>query len=120
LKALLLASEAKNDNEDILAATKAIVFLGTPHRGSKIADTAKTVGDFANVLLRVTQAATFVGTIRSDLVNALSADSNKLEALARSFHNEFDHLGIVTFYERMITSPLKTVVSPLARRVLIS
>jgi hypothetical protein len=110
LKALLIANEQNSRYEDILAATTAIVFLGTPHRGSKIADTARTVGDLANTFLRVTQVAAFTGAIRSDLVGALSLNSDKLQALAKSFHDQLDYLRIVTFYEQMITPPLKSVV----------
>lgn len=110
-KALILANEQKNHFKDILSATTAIVFLGTPHRGSKVADTGKAVGDLANALLRITRVTNLTGPIRSDLVSALSAGSDALQALAKSFHDQLDYLSIVTFYERRITSPLTGLVS---------
>ncbi|KAF1841306.1 uncharacterized protein K460DRAFT_419391 [Cucurbitaria berberidis CBS 394.84] len=109
-QALLLAKEPKSQYGDILAATTAVIFLGTPHRGSRIADTGKAVGDFANALLRVAQVTSLTGAIRSDLVSALSADSDSLQALATSFHDQLDHLDIVTFYERKIAFPLSSLV----------
>jgi hypothetical protein len=94
-----------------LSATAAVVFLGTPHKGSKIADTAKLVGNIANVLLRITRITAIAGTIRSDLVSALSAGTGKLEALSASFQEQLDYLPIVSFYERLWTRPLQSLVS---------
>lgn len=109
-KALVLANKHKQHYEDILAATAAIVFFGTPHRGAKIAETGIALGDLANALLRISKVTPLTGTIRSDLMNTLKADCHKLQALSKSFHDQLDYLGIVTFYERNLTKPLSTLV----------
>lgn len=109
-QALLLANAPKSHYQDILSATAAVVFLGTPHQGSKIADTGKAVGNIANAFLRITQITSVTGSIRGDLVSTLSAGSGKLQALALSFQQQLDYLSIVTFYEQQFTFPLQSLV----------
>ncbi|KAF2738595.1 hypothetical protein EJ04DRAFT_541275 [Polyplosphaeria fusca] len=109
-QALLLANEPRNQFKDVLSATAAIVFLGTPHRGSKIAEAGKLVGSVANAVLRITQIANVTGSIRSDLISALRADSGNLQSLTESFHDQLDYLKIATFYERQPTPPLQKLV----------
>jgi hypothetical protein len=99
LEALVLAHEDNHRYADILYATSAIVFFGTPHRGSKGADIGKVVGRVVNTCLRASQTARLAGTIRDDLLVTLGSNSQALSDLAVSSRNRLRDLGIVTFYE---------------------
>ncbi|KAF1922717.1 ankyrin [Didymella exigua CBS 183.55] len=98
-QALVLAHEDDHRYADILYATSAIVFFGTPHRGSKGADIGKMVGRVVNMCLRASQTAGLAGTIRNDLLTTLGSNSQALSDLAVSSRNRLRDLGIVTFHE---------------------
>jgi hypothetical protein len=114
LQALVLAHEDNVRYGNILTATTAIVFLGTPHRGaSGTTDIGKMVGGVINACLRISKSAGMTGTTRTDLLNTLSADSDALKDLATSFRNRLQSLEVVTFYETEITPPLAQLVRTL-------
>ncbi|KAH9877542.1 hypothetical protein IAQ61_002909 [Plenodomus lingam] len=98
-QALVLAHEDDRLYSDILSATSAIVFFGTPHRGSKGADVGKIVGRVVNMCLRASQTAGIAGTIRDDLLTTLGSNSQALSDLAVSSRNRLRDLDIVTFHE---------------------
>src|SRR5436190_19970379 len=60
----------------ILDCTRAIAFLGTPHRGSDLASWATIAGNMINLLKR-----TNIG-----ILNALKPDSEVLEIITQEFH----------------------------------
>ncbi|KAF2279455.1 uncharacterized protein EI97DRAFT_492076 [Westerdykella ornata] len=98
-QALVLAHEDDRLHGDILSATSAVIFFGTPHRGSKKADIAKIVGSVVNVCLRASQTAGIARSIRDDLLTTLGSNSQALSDLAISSRNRLRNLEIVSFYE---------------------
>ncbi|KAK6075641.1 ankyrin repeat protein [Seiridium cupressi] len=87
---------------DTLGAVKGIVFLGTPHRGSELADIGKVVGQIINTFLP--------NTTRTDLFTHLVKDSEALQDLASAFRHRLQGLEIATFYEVGPTPPLSSLV----------
>ncbi|OQU97568.1 Ankyrin repeat-containing protein [Cladophialophora immunda] len=53
---------------DVLRATRLIVFMGTPHRGSQIAATLAPLATFTNFWLDISYASAFAGSMRTDLI----------------------------------------------------
>ena len=89
--------------QDILKSTLGIVFMGTPHRGSTIADWTRMFASIVDSVL--------IGTrMRSDLLKDLRTNSRALQEITSSFKYRTSGLQIVTFYEQEITTPLKKLV----------
>ena len=95
-KALILAHERSDDihYKDILDNTKAIAFLGVPHRGS---DSAWWANFAANAL----KAASIGMTTNTALVDDLKRGSTTLMNISRQFVSRGKHLTIYTFYETL-------------------
>jgi hypothetical protein len=114
-KALVLAHEDDHRYGDILSATSAIIFFGTPHRGSKGADIGKLVGRVVNMFLRTSQTAGIAGTIRDDLLTTLGSNSEALNDLAIASRNRLGNLGIVSFHETETMPGLSELVRLLGK-----
>ncbi|RPA89570.1 hypothetical protein L873DRAFT_1754902 [Choiromyces venosus 120613-1] len=102
-RSLVLAHE-QPVYENILKSTRGIVFMGTPHRGS-------TIADWTTMLVSIVDSMLVVGTsMRSDLLKNLQTNSDALQQITNSFISRTSGLQIVTFYEQEITTPLKSLV----------
>lgn len=95
-KALILAHERSSDPifKDVLMNTKAIAFLGVPHRGSDSAWWAH----FAAYALK---GASIGLTTNNALVADLRKDSSALSTISKQFIDRGRDLHIYTFYERL-------------------
>ena len=80
--------------EHIWSQTKALIFLGTPHRGSDSANLAVIVGRIVNV------AGAGVDT---RILKTLQPRSEELETLSNEFKDVARHIMIRTYYERKET-----------------
>lgn len=98
-QALVLAHEDDHLYGNILRATSAIVFFGTPHRGSNGADIGKTIGRVVNLCLRASQMTGIAGSVRNDLLTVLGSHSQALGDLAISSRNRLRNMEVVTFCE---------------------
>lgn len=97
---MILAHE--NDYfSDVLRATRMIVFMGTPHRGSQIAMALGPLASFANFWLDISFTSLFVGSMRTDLIQLLSRDSAKLDEINESFKQRAKGMTIISCYERV-------------------
>ena len=76
LQALTVANNAEQHERRILECTKAIAFLGTPHRGSDLASWATIVGNMVKVLK----------SANTDILEVLKPGSEVLENLTQDFH----------------------------------
>ena len=76
LWALTVANSAEQHERRVLECTKAIAFLGTPHRGSDLASWATIAG---NMIKLVTRADT-------NILEVLKPSSEVLENLTQDFH----------------------------------
>ena len=86
--------------------TLGIVFFGTPHRGSEMANYGKTLANVATGVMHKP---------RSKLLNALQSNSDTLMRLTSTFKFRAPDMEIMTFYETkpmsMFSSLVSTIVS---------
>ena len=85
-QALVLASN-RSDCEDIRSSTTGVVFLGTPHEGTTIA-----------------QWASFLAIVKgndSKLLEQLQPNAEMLYDLSHDFASGYQHLKTVSFYEKL-------------------
>jgi hypothetical protein len=113
LEALVLAHEDDRRYNRIISATSAIVFFGTPHRGSNGADIGTAVARVVNMSLRASQTARVTGSVRDDLLKTLQSNPQALSDLAVSSRNRLRSLEIVTFHETEVIPGLSELVSSL-------
>lgn len=99
-EALILAKQ-QDDLKNLWSRTKAVVFMGTPHRGSAYASYGKTVAQIANIALRVSLADRFTGRARADLIASLTHENDDLLRISEEFFNILKGSTIRTigFYE---------------------
>ena len=101
LKALLQA-RLESRYETIMKNTIGILFFGTPHRGTDMANYGKVLTNIANsVMNRPT----------SQLVEALTTNSASLSRLTSDFKHQMPMFKIVSFYEMKPSRPLSSLVS---------
>jgi hypothetical protein len=89
----VLASSQPDHYGDVLKNIRGVVFMGTPHRGSR------TAGPTLH-LSRIINAPFFGGAIRSDLLKALRVSSKNLEEISYLSVPLLGDLSIVSFYEQ--------------------
>ncbi|EMD85651.1 hypothetical protein COCC4DRAFT_181892 [Bipolaris maydis ATCC 48331] len=117
-QALVMAHEDDRLHGNILSAVSAIVFFGTPHRGSRGADVRKAIARVINMCMRVPGITGIVGSIRDDLLTTLESNSRALNDLAVSSRNRLRDLEIVTFYETQTIPGLSELVVPQTSAIL--
>lgn len=93
-KALILAHENLSNTyyKDVVDNTKAIIFLGVPHKGSNSAW-------WANFAANALKAASIGRTTNTAFVAALRKNSNTLINISKQFVHRAKDLKIYTFYE---------------------
>ncbi|KAI9772504.1 MAG: hypothetical protein M1840_000709 [Geoglossum simile] len=74
--ALTIAANSEQHQKHILDYTRAIAFLGTPHRGSELANWATIAGNMINVLKRT----------NIHILKTLKPESEVLEIITQEFH----------------------------------
>ncbi|SRR6266511_3045503 len=106
--AIIIAKIEDDLYSGILGATRAILFFGTPHRGSVTADLPQVMANVANLSLAGTGRR-----FRSDLLDDLKADSRILNDISNSFRTLSPRFKIISFYETESTGPLRKLVRSL-------
>ncbi|KAJ3568871.1 hypothetical protein NPX13_g6271 [Xylaria arbuscula] len=104
-QALIFAHSDADRYGSLMRCVIGLVFLGTPHRGSEVADLGRTVGTIINMCSKVASAGLRPGVIRSDLLKHLNYDAKVLEDLALEARNRMDNMMVVSFYENEPTPP---------------
>jgi hypothetical protein len=104
LKAVVLGHEQDHRYSSIVRSTIGIVFLGTPHAGSKLASWTA----FSRDLIEISPLGPSI--IRKDLLKDLETNSRTLQLISDSFQHRAMVLKIASFYEREFTLPLKHLV----------
>jgi hypothetical protein len=92
-QALITASSQLDHYGGILKSVRGAVFMGTPHRGSRTAGTAK-------LLSKIINTVSFGTAIRSDLLGVLKVSSKSLEDISLQSISLLKELRIVSFYEQ--------------------
>lgn len=101
---LIIAHEREGLYNDIKLSAKGVVFFGTPHCGSDIANATKVIRD----IFSLCTAKTF----RADLLKSLESNSADLIEIAAQFVERAVPLKILTVYEgRRLGSGVGMVVS---------
>jgi hypothetical protein len=95
----------------LLKSIAGVVFLGTPQRGSDVANTGAIVGRVINACAMAASAGLQNRVVRRDLLDHLSFDSKALEDLSLSVRNRLRDMHVVSFYETKPLSPLNCLVS---------
>ena len=108
LQALIIALIDSEMYNNIRTSVTAILFLGTPHRGSEETGFPLVLTNIANVALVGTSR--FVGSMRSDLIKSLEKDSKILKDISTNFRNQTRDIMIASFVEQKLTPPAKTRV----------
>ncbi|KAK2778956.1 ankyrin repeat protein [Colletotrichum kahawae] len=109
-QALVFAHEDDADYDEVLQSVSGIVFLGTPHRGSSIANLGSVVGNIINTFLSSTSAGLNKRMLKTDLLDFLKQDGKALQDLSMSVRNRLGQLKIVSCYETEPTPPLSSLV----------
>lgn len=73
---MIIADHAEQHEKQILEYTRAIAFLGTPHRGSDLASWGTIAGNIVNLVKRT----------NIDIIGVLQPDSEVLENVTQGFH----------------------------------
>lgn len=94
----------------MLRSVIGIIFPGTPHRGSEVANLDKTIGTIVNISSTTASAGTQPRIIRTDLLDHLNSDSNVLHELALAARNRLENMAVVSFHETEPTPPLSVLV----------
>ncbi|CAH0048541.1 unnamed protein product [Clonostachys solani] len=99
---LCLAHDHESRYGSLLAQIKSVIFLGTPHRGSDIATWAKMLGKISNLFVS--------DSVRIGLIKDLEPQSQVLKDIEDQFLQRTIGLRIFTFYERVKTKHIKSLV----------
>lgn len=86
----------------LVAAIKSVIFEGTPHRGSDIANWSKILGRLANIPM--------LGSIRTDLLEDLQPKSELLMTISSDFVERGAGFSIFSIYERKLIPGLRDIV----------
>lgn len=111
----LITAHQRSEFKYIWSASKAIVFMGTPHRGSHYATYGKTLGDIANVASHMSFTHRFTGGIRTSLIETLTQENGELDGISEAFPSivEGSALHIISVYETenhpLTSNPVCTV-----------
>ncbi|KAF5010114.1 hypothetical protein FDECE_3700 [Fusarium decemcellulare] len=104
-EALVLAHEDNLRYGDIVKSTIGIVFMGTPHQGSNIAD-------WTSFLTNSIQIVSGNRIVRNDLLRDLRTHSSTLLEISKSFLPRSSNLVIMSFVETQVEPPLTVLVVP--------
>ena len=83
-----------------MESVSAILFLGTPHRGSPSAGYAKILSQIVNVFVIGSQASRIAGAMRTDLLKSLVVNENELLRIAEDFRVHTASMKITSFIEQ--------------------
>ena len=110
IQAMILA-HSKDIYRRVWLNCKGVVFMGTPHRGSEVAELGTVFLQIARSSMNMTLTRLFKGGVRADLVKILQPNSPLLVAIADEFLKIPLHgLRIKTFYETEAHPILNTLV----------
>ena len=100
--ALAMSRNASTPANEVLPATLGVIFLGTPHRGSKVASLAKVVFQMTKVLCQKPNTKILAG---------LEPNSEILERISREFGNilALGKLRVHSFREELDTNGIRVV-----------
>jgi hypothetical protein len=96
-----MARREPDKYDSIIDTISSIIFLATPHGGSKTADIGAVASNIASLAFQAPA---------KQLLKALKSDSSLLSQLSNDFRNLQLNLNIVSFYERRRTPHINALV----------
>ena len=102
MQALVISHARPERYRNIEAPTRSILFLATPHGGSKSANIGSLLSHVASLAFQ---------NPSKQLLETLKHDSNILSRLSQEFQKIHSSFDIVNFYERRKTPGLNSLVS---------
>ncbi|KAF7192824.1 Protein SERAC1 [Pseudocercospora fuligena] len=93
---------AQSKNSTLFKRLRGVVFLGTPHHGSELADPSAVLGNIVSV--------SYEGTLRTKQLKNMRRNAHRLVELNRDFQESVGTLEVVSFYEAVPTAPLNTII----------
>ncbi|TVY18488.1 hypothetical protein LARI1_G003153 [Lachnellula arida] len=101
--ALIIAERERRYYKHIYQSTSGVIFFGTPHQGSSMADIGTTVARIAS---------TIVHKPEPELLQSLKKGNHILETLTEKFkeHHKAKPYDIVSFYETRVMRGFKTLI----------
>ena len=110
VQALVLAKNESNLFPELVKSVSGIVFLGTPHQGSRTADYATTLSRIPNAIMTGSQLSRFTGSVLSQLCETLKANSEGLLHLAQDFRVQTSSINITSCIEQNTMKGLNELV----------
>jgi hypothetical protein len=95
----------------VLKSITGVIFLGTPQRGSGVANIGAIAGRVINTCAMAASAGLQTRIVRRDLLDNLSFDSKALHDLSVSVRNRLLNMEVVSCYETKPLSPFNCLVS---------
>lgn len=92
-EAIIHSSLQAKDYPGILDSIAGVVFMGTPHRGSRSATQAQHLANIINIV-------TLGSGVRKELLKTLETSSRELETISRHATQLLKNFPIISFYER--------------------
>src|SRR5271168_1310011 len=96
---------------ELFLASRAIMFMGTPHRESDIAKTVVNLAAATNLPHVFPGLSFFVAPIRTDLLKVLVRDSPILDSIDDSFRDRIGNIIIMSCYETEFLKGLQKLAS---------
>ncbi|KXJ84660.1 hypothetical protein Micbo1qcDRAFT_181462 [Microdochium bolleyi] len=110
-QALVFAHMDRKRYGSVLNSTIGVVFMGTPHCGSNLADLGDIVGRVVNFLSATTTLGAVSSVIKRDLLTALAYDSRSLQELDLSVRQVLGKIMVTSFYELLPQPPFNALVA---------
>ncbi|PNP78173.1 hypothetical protein FNYG_08490 [Fusarium nygamai] len=109
-QALVTAHQDNHLYGEVLSSIIGVVFLGTPHRGSTVANLGSICGVIVNTFWSTASAGVGPRTVRTDLLNNVIYDSDALQDLTMSARVRLGSISVVSCFETEPTPPLSSLI----------
>ncbi len=108
MKRALISASLLSDYEPVRRNIKAIVFMGTPHKGSRLSS-------YLTPLTRIVNGLLPMSPFRSDLIGNLQVLSRTLSEVSETSVQALSEITVISFYEQ---KRMKSVNSLVRRAIL--
>lgn len=108
IKKALISASLLPDYEPVRRNIKAIIFMGTPHKGSRISS-------YLTPLTRILNGLLPTSPIRSDLIGNLEVLSRTLSEVSQMSAHALSQISVISFYEQKKMKGFNLLVSTSSR-----
>ncbi len=108
IKRALISASLLSDYEPVRRNIKAIVFMGTPHKGSRLSS-------YLTPLTRIVNGLLPTSPFRSDLIGNLQVLSRTLSEVSEMSVQALSNISVISFYEQKRMKGLNSLVSNSSR-----